>query len=58
MGFLLFLVGVVLLIVLSVWNRKDDQSELESFLASRNISHPAEVDYWVRQFEKKSQSLF
>jgi hypothetical protein len=31
------------------------QTNLDLFLSSKNVQSPAEVDYWTREYERKTQ---
>jgi len=58
MGIVIFFLVSYLLLLVGIYFFSDDRSDLEKFLETRNLSSPAEVDYWVRRYGQKSQSLF
>lgn len=31
----------------------DGQSALENYIKSKNVKHPAEVEYWIREYDRR-----
>lgn len=38
-------------------NKPSHQSDLDAFIASKNPTSVAEVDYWTREYDKKKQEF-
>lgn len=58
MGVTIFLLLSYIFLIVGIYFYDDDKSDLEKFLETKNLSSPAEVDYWVRRYGQKSQSIF
>jgi hypothetical protein len=58
MGFIIFFLLSYIFLIVGIYFFADDKSDLERFLETKNLSSPAEVEYWVRRYGQKSQSLF
>lgn len=54
MSFILTIALIVAFVSLVNYFRKERMSNLELYLKSKNVKSPAEVEHWIREYERES----
>ena len=53
-----FINALVKPLMQKTWGFDSYQTDVDAYIASKNPSTPAEVDYWVRQYDMKKPQNF
>ena len=54
MSFILTIALIVAFVSLVNYFRKERMSNLELYLESKGVKSPAEVEHWIREYERES----